>query len=431
MQVIENLNVKEKLYVEKLDNGLTVMVIPKKGIRKKYVIWATHYGSIYNKFIIPGEKEVTEVPDGVAHFLEHKMFEQKNGTNSLDTLTALGVNANAYTTTNHTAYLFEATDNFYPALDELMDYVQNPYFTDENVEKEKGIIGQEINMYDDYPEWAVYMNAIRCMYKNNPIKIDIAGTVESISKIDKDVLYKCYNTFYNPSNMVMCFSGDFEPEKLIEEVKKRLIKKPEQGTIKRMFEEEPKEIVKKKAEVSMEVSMPLFVIGIKDENLAQTSAIDKKDYIIKKHIAIEILLNMIIGKSSKLYKELYENELLNSEPYLEYEFEENYAHIAITGVSKEPETILNKINEEIERIKKEGIEKEHFERIKNMLYGTAVKEFNNVSDIVRMFVSDYFKGINSFDYLENYEQIKPEFAMQILNDVFDKNKTVISIVKNK
>ena len=209
MQIIENSKVKEKLYIEKLDNGLTVMIIPKKNMQKKYVMWATNYGSIDNKFIVPGETEVTEVPDGVAHFLEHKMFEQENGTNSLDTLTALGVNANAYTTSNHTAYLFECTDNFYLALNEFMNYVQNPYFTNENVEKEKGIIGQEIIMYDDYPEWQVYMNAMKIIYKENPIKSDIAGTIESISKINKEILYKCYETFYNPSNMVICFSRRF------------------------------------------------------------------------------------------------------------------------------------------------------------------------------------------------------------------------------
>ena len=185
MQIIENTEVKEKLYTEKLENGLTIMIIPKTGVRKKYVMWATHYGSIDNKFIIPGEDTITEVPDGIAHYLEHKMFEQENGRNSLDVLSSLGVNANAYTTTNYTTYLFEATDNFYEALDELMDYVQHPYFTDENVEKERGIISQEINMYDDEPEWVVYMNALKSMYKVNPIRIDIAGTVESIKKIDK------------------------------------------------------------------------------------------------------------------------------------------------------------------------------------------------------------------------------------------------------
>ncbi len=423
MQIIENTQVKEKLYIEKLQNGLTVMIIPKKGIKKKYVMWATHYGSIDNKFVVPGEEQETEVPDGIAHFLEHKMFEQENGTNSLDVLTALGVNANAYTTNNYTTYLFEATDNFYPALDELMDYVQNPYFTDENVEKEKGIIAQEIKMYDDYPDWVVYMNALRNMYKNNPVKIDIAGDVESIYKIDKDILYKCYNTFYNPSNMVMCFCGDFEPEQLIEEVKKRLIEKPNQGEIKRIYEEEPKEIVQKRIDKTMEVSMPLFVIGIKDK------LPNKNQDMVKKHIAIEILLNMIIGKSSNLYKDLYESELLISEPFLEYEFTDNYAHIAITGSSKNPDKILERIEEEIETLKKEGLDLEHFERIKNMLYGNAVKEFNNVSDIARMFISDYFKGVNSFDYLESYKQITLEYTHEILKEVFLKENTVISIVK--
>ena len=423
MQVIENLSVKEKLYIEKLENGLKVMIIPKKGIKKKYVMWATHYGSIDNKFVVPGEKETTEVPDGIAHFLEHKMFEQKNGTNSLDVLTELGVNANAYTTNNYTTYLFEATDNFYPALDELMDYVQNPYFTDENVEKEKGIIAQEIKMYDDYPDWVVYMNALKNMYKNNPIRIDIAGSVDSIYKIDKEVLYKCYNTFYNPSNMVMCFCGDFEPEELMKEVKKRLIEKPNQGEIKRIYEEEPEEIVEKRIEQNMEVSMPLFVIGIKDK------LPDKNQDIVKKHIAIEVLLNMIIGKSSRLYKELYESELLISEPFSEYEFTDNYAHITITGGSKDPDKVLEKIEKEIDRLKQEGLNKEDFERIKNMLYGNSVKEFNNVSDIARMFVTDHFKGVNSFDYLESYKQITTEYAYEMLKEVFLKEKTVISIIK--
>ena len=163
MQVIENLKVKEKVYIETLENGLTVLIIPKKETEKKFIIWGTNFGSIDSKFIAPGENEITTVPDGVAHFLEHKLFEQKNGTNSLDTLTAIGVDANAYTTTDHTAYLYECNDKFYEALDEFMDYVQNPYFTKENVEKEKGIIGQEIRMYDDHPGWQVYINAMQCL----------------------------------------------------------------------------------------------------------------------------------------------------------------------------------------------------------------------------------------------------------------------------
>ena len=261
MQIIENKILKEKVYIEKLETGLTIMCIPKENTRKKYAVFSVEYGSNDNEFIVDGESEKTVIPDGVAHFLEHKLFEQENGTNSLDVLSSLGVEANAYTTNDHTAYLFECTENFYQALDELMDYVQNPYFTDENVEKEKGIIGQEIMMYDDYPEWKVYLNALEAMYHEHPVKLDITGTIETISHINKEILYKCYNTFYNPANMAMVICGDFEPEELLKEIKKRLINKKGNGEIKRLYPQEPENIVKEKIEQKMDVSEPLFTIG--------------------------------------------------------------------------------------------------------------------------------------------------------------------------
>lgn len=422
MQIIENSKVKEKLYIEKLENGLTIMIVPKKEIQKKYVIWGTNYGSNDSKFIVPGESEVTEVPKGVAHFLEHKMFEQESGINSLDTLTALGVEANAYTTNDHTAYLFECTENFYPALDELMDYVQHPYFTDQNVEKEKGIIGQEIMMYDDYPEWKVYLNALEAMYHEHPVKLDITGTIETISHINKDILYKCYNTFYNPSNMAMVICGDFEPEELLEEIKKRLVKKDANGEIKRIYPEEPESIVKEKIEQNMDVSEPLFTIGIKDK-----IATEKEK--VKKHLAIEILLNIIIGKSSKLYQKLYNNGILYTVPSFDYEFSRDYAHILITGQSKEPEKVYEKLKQEMEKLKQDGINAEEFERIKKMLYGAYVREYDEPGDIARMFLADFFKGINSFEYLEELTIINEQYVEQILKETFNENKMVISVIK--
>ena len=422
MQIIENSKVKEKLYIEKLENGLTVMIIPKKGIQKKYIIWGTNYGSNDSKFIVPGESQETEVPKGVAHFLEHKMFEQKSGINSLDTLTALGVDANAYTTNDHTAYLFECTENFYPALDELMDYVQHPYFTDENVEKEKGIIGQEIMMYDDYPEWKVYLNALEAMYHEHPVKLDITGTIETISHIDKDILYKCYNTFYNPSNMAMVVCGDFEPEELLEEIKKRLISKNANGEIKRIYPDEKEEIVKERVEQIMDVSQPLFAIGIKDK-LADTKE------RVRKHIAIEILLNMIIGKSSKLYQELYNEGILFVAPSLDYEYARGYAHILITGQSSKPEEVYQKFKETVENMKENEIDSKEFNRIKKRIYGEYVKEYNDTADIARMFLADFFKEINSFDYLEEITTINEQYVQQILKDVFDDQKMIISVIK--
>ena len=314
MQIIENLKIKEKLYVEKLDNGLTVMILPRNNIQKKYVMWGVNFGSIDNHFINPDNGEEVTIPDGVAHFLEHKMFEQRTGVNSLDTLSSLGVDANAYTTNDYTTYLFECNDNFYEALDELMDYVQNPYYTDENVEKEKGIIAQEIKMYEDHPFWQVYLNALKCLYKNNPVRIDIAGDVPSIMGIDKEMLYSCYNTFYTPANMLMVLCGDFNPEELMEEVKKRIIKHENKGEIKRIYPEEPAEINEKQKTVTMDVNNPLFAIAFKDEVL------ENKTEQVKKHIAIEILLYMLLGKSSALYKKLYEEGLILSQPDLDYEF---------------------------------------------------------------------------------------------------------------
>ena len=422
MKIIENSKVKEKLYVEKLENGLTVMIIPKKGIQKKYAIWGTNYGSNDSRFIVPGETEETEVPKGVAHFLEHKMFEQESGVNSLDTLTALGVDANAYTTNDHTAYLFECTENFYPALDELMDYVQHPYFTDENVEKEKGIIGQEIMMYDDYPEWKVYLNALEAMYHEHPVKLDITGTIETISHIDKEILYKCYNTFYNPSNMVMVLCGDFEPEALMEEVKSRLIDKKANGEIKRIYPEEPTDIVKEKIEQNMDVSQPLFTIGIKDK------IADTKERV-RKHIAIEILLNMIIGKSSDLYKKLYDEGILFSVPSLDYEFSRGYAHILITGQSPKPEKVYEMFKNTVKEIKQKTIDSSAFNRIKKRIYGEYVKEYNDTANIARMFLADFFKEINSFDYLEEIVTINEQYVEQILNEVFDDKKMIISVIK--
>ena len=421
MQIIENNKVKEKIYIEKLDNGMTFMCIPKNNINKKYVIWGTKYGSNDNKFIVPEQNEITEVPNGVAHFLEHKMFEQENKPNSLDVLTALGVQANAYTTNDHTAYLFECTDNFYEALDELMDYFQHPYFTDQNVEKEKGIIDQEIRMYEDYPEWKVYLNAIGNMYKNHPIKIDITGTSETISHINKEILYNCYKTFYHPSNTVMVICGDFKPEQLLLDVKKRLIKREKQSEIKRIETKEPDGINKKECIEKMEVSIPLFAIGYKVK--------PTKDNIIRKHIAIQILLGIIIGQSSNLYQKLYEQDLLKNEPDCDFEFSDGYAHVLIMGSSKDPKKLELELKKEIKRLLETGIDEKDFEINKKKTYGEYIKKYNDVSEIARAFLSDYFKGINSFDYLNEFEMVNREYAEQVLRKVFDEEKEVISIVQ--
>ena len=420
MQIIENSKIKEKVYIEKLNNGLTIMIVPKK-VRKKYIIWGTKFGSIDNKFLIEGNEVATFVPDGIAHYLEHKLFEQENGKNSLDVLSSFGVEANAYTTNNHTAYLYECTDNFYEALDGFMDYVQNPYFTDENVEKERGIIGQEIMMYEDYPEWAIYMNAIKCMYKENEINIDVAGSIESISKINKDNLYTIYNSFYRPENMVIVIAGDFIPEEILSEIKKRITINQKENTVERIYNEEQDEIVQKCIEKEMNISIPTVLMCYKDNNLNE----DK----VKKDIAIDILGVVLFSKSSKLYEKLYEDGKIFTEPAISYEFSRTFAHILLQFQTKNVDEVVNEITTEINNLKKNGIDEDDFERAKRRVYGDLVRDYNEVSGIATGIVADYFKDINSFDYFEEFNSISKEYVEKVLKELFVESKKVVSVIK--
>lgn len=417
--------IKEKVYKEKLENGLHVIIIPKKNTNKKYVIFGTHFGSIDNRFILPGTQKEIAIPDGVAHFLEHKMFEQEDGTDSLYTLMGLGVDANAYTTNDHTAFLFECTEHFDEALDILMDYVQHPYFTNQNVEKEKGIIGQEIMMYDDDPGWQLYMGVLDCLYKSNPIKIDIAGTIESISKINPEILNNCYDTFYNPSNMILVACGDFDPKKLIQIINNKVLDRKKQDEIKRIYPASSCDINKKYSEKKMTISMPIFMIGFKDIILE-----DKKE-VVKRHIAIEILLNILLGESSKLYNELYSKGLLISVPDFDYEFSNQYAHVLISGQSTDPKMIKEELQKVIDELIKKEVEDESFERIKRKIYGNYVTEYNDVSSVGRMFLADSLKEINSFDYIDEFEKIDKEYVKKVLIEVFNEKNSVLSVIKEK
>ena len=420
MQIIENNLIHEKAYIEKFEkSGITVICIPKEKEIKKYAICGVGFGSNDNLFIIPKENREVKIPDGVAHFLEHKMFEQENGENSLDILSALGVDANAYTTNDHTAYLFECTNNFYEALDELMDYVQNPYFTDENVEKEKGIIAQEIKMYEDEADSKVYINAMKAMYKSNPVRIDVAGDVNSIQEITKETLYDSYNNFYVPSNMVIVVVGDFEPDTIFEKIEKRITMQNKIPGKKIELQEDLK-INQKEISEKMDISMPIFVIGFKVKQ-------EEKEKL-KRALAIEVLLEIIIGQSSELYEELYESGNIFADVTATFEWTRNYAHILIQGKSRDINLVQNKLISKIEELKQQGINEKQFERAKRKIYGLYVKEFNNVSEIAELFVTNYFRQINPFEYVENYKIISKEYTETILKEVFDQEKMVKSSI---
>ncbi len=255
---------QEVLYHEKLENGLNVYILPKKGFNKTYATFTTNYGSVDNQFVPLEKNDLVKVPDGIAHFLEHKLFEKEDGDVFQD-FSKQGASANAFTSFTRTAYLFSSTSNVELNLETLIDFVQSPYFSEKTVEKEKGIIGQEITMYDDNPDWRLYFGVIENMYKNHPVRIDIAGTIDSIAKITKDMLYECYETFYHPSNMVLFVVGPIDPEKIMEQIHTNQAKKDykNQPEIKRHFENEPVQVNEKKKVLEMNVQSSKCMVGVK------------------------------------------------------------------------------------------------------------------------------------------------------------------------
>ncbi len=410
MQVFESDKIHEKIYQEKLDNGLTVFIYPRKGINKKYIVWGVNFGSIDNHFVIPETGEEVQMPDGIAHYLEHKMFEQKDKPNALDTLCAMGVDANAYTTTYMTAYLYEAQNNFYEALDEFMDYVQNPYFTQENVDKERGIIAQEINMYEDYPEEALYINLLKNMYKNHGIRIEVAGTVSSILNITPEMLYKNYNTFYRLDNMALAVCGDFEVEEILNEIKKRIILTSNNKPIERIYPEEPREVNPNQRFSNREVTIPLFMIGYKDEVTT--------DEYLRKDLAIDILMNIIMGPSSDLHQRLYKEGMIFAPLAFDYDYSKTYAHVLIQGKSYDPGKVSDLIKEEIEKYKKNGINEKDFIRCKNKLYAEIVKDYDDLAGVGNTLVSDYFKDIKPFSDFEEFDKISIEYIQKLLDNIY-------------
>lgn len=424
LKIQKNELIGEKLYYGVHSSGLKIYIIPKKDYSKNYAIFGTRYGSVDSEFIVPGESEVTKVPDGIAHYLEHKMFDQPDGSNVFDKFSQYGANANAFTSFNMTAYLFSSASYFDENLKTLMDYVQSPYFTKESVRKEQGIIGQEIRMYDDSGDWKVFFNLLSCLYNNNPVKKDIAGTVESISHITDEYLYKCYNTFYNLSNMTIVIAGDVEPYSIANIIDASVKKnEPFSEEIKRIYPSEPEHIAQEYFEQNLSVSSPLYMIGFKDTDIGYSG-----ERLLKKNIEVDIILRLIFGKSSPLYKELYEEGLINSNYSYEYTVQPDYAFSSVGGESKNPKAVYEKILAEIERIRQCGISEDDFNRTKKVLWGHYIRSLNDTEEYAGTFLRYSFMDIDYFNYDRVYKSVTFEDVKNRFNEHFKKGFSAISIV---
>lgn len=400
------------------ESGLKIYILEKPLYNSAYAIFGTKYGSIDNCFSVNGEK--VEVPEGIAHFLEHKLFESEDG-DAFTRYAETGAYANAFTSFDKTCYLFSCSSRFYDNLEILLDFVQSPYFTAATVQKEQGIIGQEIRMYDDSPGWRVMFNMLLGMYKNHPVRIDIAGTTDSIAEITDELLYKCYNTFYNPQNMFLCIAGNVNTEKILKMVENG-IKPKEKFDLCRIMPTEPDEVLQPEIVQALEVATPMFCFGYKENADSMPT--------VKERICTAVLLEMIAGDASPLYKRLTEQGLINDEFSFEYFNGPGYSTVIFEGESSNPKRVADEIKAEINRLKEEGLNKKLFTAIRSGLYGNAIRGFNNIENIAMGLVDCAMNDTDLFDDVKYLKAITVDDVYKRLARL-DDDKTVLSVIVPK
>lgn len=374
-------------------SGLTVYLSRKDSMKSSYAIIGTKFGSVNRLFFTPDGTKIT-VNDGIAHFLEHKLFENEDG-DAFEKYARTGANANAYTSFDRTCYLFGCSDKFKENLNILLGFVSSPYFTPETVSKEQGIIGQEIRMYDDSPSWVVLFNLLRALYKTHPVKIDIAGTTDTIAKITDRELFSCYNTFYNPSNMFLCIAGNFDEIAVYEALDKAYAEK-QAAKPHTVMPTEEHGTVKEYVSQKMSVSMPLFYVGIKDDEFENSP---------KMTAVSEILLESVCGNATPLYEKLTDEGLINDQFGTEYFYGPGYSALLFCGESKDPEKVRDEILGEIQRIQREGVSEEIFESVRRKLYGRKIRSFDSAEDTVSLLVDAAVNGYKPFDDVKVFGEI--------------------------
>lgn len=409
---------KESVFEGVHESGLRVAVL-KKETAKSYATFSTKYGSINTEFVVPGESEVTKVIDGVAHFLEHKMFEQPDGGSAFNLFK--GADVNAFTSFGVTNYLFACTDYFYENLEQLLSYVQTPYFTKENVEKEKGIIAQEVRMYDDDPGQVCFHNCMEGLYKNHPVHTKIAGSVEEVMKTTPELLYKCYNTFYHPSNMAVVCVGNLDPERIGEIVDRLIPKERPDGEIRQVFPEEPAEIVRAESSQKFEIAMPSFILCFKD--------IETGGDMLKREIVSSALISTLFGSCSPLYEDLYNKGLINRSFGGFYDYETSFGFADISGDSKDPKAVAQAVHGEVARVLREGIDEKAWERSMNALYGRYIRLCGgDVEDIGNEYMFALHRGIDLSDYPKVWKSVTLDDAMTRLRVLFAPERSTLSMV---
>jgi len=416
---IRSERVREEYQVIKHPSGLTICLYPMKGYSSTYALFATKYGSVDVTFKTDDDDDYVTVPEGIAHYLEHKLFENDD-CDAFQLFAKTGANANAFTSFDKTAYLFSCSQKFEENLEILLSFVQEPYFTDDSVEKERGIIAQEIKMYEDDPGYRVFFNGLQALYHKNPVRIDIGGTVESIAKIDKDLLYRCYKTFYNLNNMMLSIAGNFDIDKTLEICDRLLKPTPDLG-LKAVFPDEPEQIKTCETVQKLTCSMPLFNVFFKLPAYESSKG-------AKKYVLYNIILETVLGKTSAFYDRLLNEGLINNNFMVGVLSGRGFFTPSADGESCDPRKVFTEIKTALKSAKSAGLSEKEFENVRKKTYGELMGVHGSVSSTATNMVEAHFQGNSLFDLIEITADLTYSDAVNALAEL-DEENSCISVIE--
>ncbi len=406
----------ESVHRETLPNGLQICIVPKPDYAKKYAFFATRYGGMDTRFQLGGVWRDT--PAGIAHYLEHKMFDTKEG-NALQKLAQNGAEPNAFTSNSMTGYYFDSTSHFEENLEILLSFVSIPYFTEESVAKEQGIIGQEIRMIEDNPDWQLYTRMLRALYQVNTSRTSIAGTIESISHITAETLCDCHRAFYTPSNMILTVVGSVDPVHVVD-LARRILPREGGPVISRDYGDEPSAIAKPETKLSMEVSMPQFLLGFK------CRPVDNGEDYLRTSLLGDMACDLLLGESSPLYQRLYSQGLIDSSFGGDYEIMPGAAHLFAGGDSKDPHAVAAEIQKEVERVAAQGLDPDFYEQVRRALYGSYLRALNSFENIAVSLTEGYFHGYDPLRFPQLFDSISSQDILDFLHENVSADRAVLS-----
>ena len=419
--------IEETIYTKKLTNGLHVFLLPKQDVSKVYGLFTTNYGSIDRTFTPINEQEEVTVPDGIAHFLEHKLFE-KEDYDVLSEFSKQSASPNAFTSFTKTAYLFSTTDLAEKNVETLLDFVQEPYFSDESVEKEKGIIIQELKMYEDQPDWRSYMRTIKNMFQNHPVNIDIIGTESSINAITKEDLYTCYNTFYHPENMALFVVGNFDAEAMATLIEENQSNKnfTKVDPIDKGEYKEPDHVAIKENIIHLPVSIPKVTIGIKE-----SAQILNGEELLKREIFQTMILDYYFSASGSFYEQLYEEELIDDSFDYSTNVEESFSFSIISSNTENPEQFVKRVKELLLSTNSDTISEEMFEIMKKKRIGQILRAMNSLEFVANQYVHYHFVDVDFFQITTFIEQLQLDDLNAFLANWIDEDRLTVCRVESK